>query len=366
MKRFVAVLAFAACLAGGAFAQVLGKIDYLEGDVTITRNGANVKKVDIGTSVENLDVIKTSADGLVSVAFDKASGLTGALQIVHSSTAVIRQEQIAGSSANEVQLLAGSVNLKVKRLAGVKSPVQIRTGTAVLGVRGTEFVTATFNGSVLVACKEGEVFCSSSSEYTVSRNSLDAGASAVPGTMVEVLESGKVNAAGFPEGDFDRNWNEMRDKWKSFQVDLVTENPVGFMNQFVHNWNAHSSRVESGYSALRSNRTLQAWLKAAAAGKGPGGMADQVREKPLVMKDLIAIRPDLMVSLITLYRLEELIPLVPESDMGRRLANGQTVGDFIAAYNRSSRTVADAMSLFAAAEKQYMLRNDGVSPFSEF
>ena len=184
--------------------------------------------------------------------------------------------------------------------------------------------------------------------------------------MVEVLESGKLSTADFPEGDFEENWASIRNKWKEFNVELVAEDPVIFMNQFVTNWNLHSTNVESLYAKLRANKTLQGWLKAAQSGKSAGGMGEWVKEKPLVMKDLIAIRPEMVVSMITWYRLQELVPLVPEAAMDRRLASGQTVRDFIARYNRSSKTVEDAFLLFYAAEKQYMLRNDGVSPFSDF
>ena len=52
--------------------------------------------------------------------------------------------------------------------------------------------------------------------------------------------------------------------------------------------------------------------------------------------------------------------------MGKKLSNGKTVREFIAAYRRDSQKVTLAIALFAAAEKQYMLRNDGISPFSDF
>jgi len=35
-------------------------------------------------------------------------------------------------------------------------------------------------------------------------------------------------------------------------------------------------------------------------------------------------------------------------------------------YNKSIKWVATSFALFNAAEKQYMLRNDGSSPFSDF
>jgi len=128
----------------------------------------------------------------------------------------------------------------------------------------------------------------------------------------------------------------------------------------------YSAKVESGAAILGANPALQKWLKGASSAKPSGTMSDWIKERPPVMKDLIAIRPDMVIAMITLYRIQELVPYLPESSMNRVLMNGQTVKSFVGQFNRSSKTVMDAASLFYAAEKQYMLRNDGLSPFMEF
>lgn len=363
-KTFFAGLILLVTLCSTAGAQVLGKIDYLEGGIEITRNGISVQRIDIGSSVENLDLIKTSKDGLVSIVFDKASGLTGTVQIIAGSTVMLRQDQLSGTSANEIQLLAGSVDLKVKRLAGVKSSVQVRTPTSVLGVRGTQFVVASFNGTALIACEEGEVFCASYSETTATTGRT--GKSSVPGTLVEVLESGALNTGDFPEGDFKKNWNDIQKKWKNYNVELVVADPAQFLNTFTANWSLYSSKVETGVALLRANAVFQKWMKTAGSAIAPGSMGDWIKEKPVVMKDLIAIRPDMVIAMITWNRIQELIPYIPESQMDKKLASGMTVRSFVNQFNKTSKSVTDAASLFYAAEKQYMLRNDGLSPFMEF
>lgn len=367
VKRISAAIVFGASLCFAASAQVLGKIDYLEGSAEITRDGAVVRKVDIGTPVENLDTIKTSADGTVTVSFNKSSGLTGTLQVAPGSTAIIRQDQISGTSSNEVALMAGSVSLKVKRLAGVKSAIQVRTPTSVLGVRGTEFSVSAFNGSSIVACKEGEVACSPDTDYPgTPQRAARVKAASVPGTMVEILESGKVTAADFPAGNFEKNWSDIHKKWKDFNVAQVVSDPVSFLNLYVTNWAQYSSKLDEGASRLRANAVLKAWLKDAANGKTSGSLASWVKERPSVMKDLIDIRGDMMLTVMTWYRLQDLVSSLPASSMGLKLANGQAVKSFVTQFNAASKSVASAIALFTAAEKQYMLRNDGVSPFSEF
>lgn len=366
-KNVIVSAVLCVILASGASAQVIGMIDYLDGSVELTRNGEAVRNVDIGTKVENLDFIKTSADSQVTISFVKSSGLSGTMTIVPGSSALIRQDQISGSGASEIQLMAGSVNLKVKRLVKGESSVQVRTPTAVLGVRGTEFVISTFNGTAIVACKEGEVFCSSSSDMSVSRMSLSAkGTSSVPGTMVEILENGKVNTGAFPSGDFEKNWTELEGKWKSFNVGIVAENAVSYLNQFVPTWNQYATKVTAHFNALHSNATLQQWLKDAAAGKTSGSYATWSKEKPLVVKDLIAMRGDMMIATITMFRIQEILEHIPSAAMNAKLSEGTTIKAFIDLYNRQSKPVFSAITLFNAAEKLYMERNDGVSPFSEF
>jgi hypothetical protein len=367
IRKIAFALALCAGFSGFAFAQVLGKIDYVEGAVEITRNGDILTRVQIGTKVENLDLIKTSADGLASIAFEKGSGLSGSVQIMPSTTAVIRKDQISLAPANEIQVMMGAVNVKVKRLAGITSSVQVRTPSAILGVRGTEFSVASFNGTSIVACKEGEVVCASSSGMSVSRLDLSKpGTSSVPGTMIEVLESGKLNEGSFPSGDFEKNWKEISGKWKDFNVELVVSDPVSFVDRYAAQWSLYSAKVESGLATLRANPVLKAWLRNAATETAPGGISSWVKEKPAVMKDLIAMRGDMVLSILTWYRIQELIPYIPESAKRSKLSNGQTLDSFIGQFNRSSKTVASAFALFTAAEKQYMLRNDGLSPFSEF
>jgi hypothetical protein len=368
MRKNVIVSAIL-CLAAacGASAEVIGTIDYLDGVVELTRNGAAVKNVDIGTKVENLDFVKTSADSQVTISFVKSSGLSGTMTVVPGSSALIRKDQISGSDASEIQLMAGSVNLKVKRLVKGESSVQVRTPTAVLGVRGTEFVVSSFNGTAIVACKEGEVFCASSSEMSVSRMSLSAkGTSSVPGTMVEILENGKVNSGAFPAGDFEANWKELESKWKNFNVGIISEDPVSFLNQFVPTWNQYATKVTAHFNALNSNATLKQWLKDAAAGKTGGSYATWGKEKPLVVKDLISMRGDMMIATITLFRIQDILDHVPSAAMNARLSDGTTIKAFIDLYRRQSKPVFSAITLFNAAEKLYMERNDGVSPFSEF
>ena len=116
-KKTAAVSMLITLVMAFAGAQTLGKVDYIEGSVELTRDGVPVRGIDIGTPIENMDVVKTGGDGSVSISFSPESGLTGTLQIVPGTSALIRSDQISGTTTNEVKLMAGSVNLKDKRIA---------------------------------------------------------------------------------------------------------------------------------------------------------------------------------------------------------------------------------------------------------
>lgn len=367
MRKTVTALFVALALVGVASAQTLGHIEYLEGAVEVTRDGAAVRSVDIGTKIDNLDIVKTDGDSTVTIAFEPASGLTGTVQIVPGTTAIIRQDQIQSKPANDIKLLTGSLKMKVERVAGKNASIQVRTPSTVLGVRGTEFVVATFNGATLVGCSSHSVWCSPYDEVTGTGSaSSSKGVMAEPGTMVSVLDNGSYGPIAYDKARFDASWSEISSKWKTFNEELFSANPVAFIDQFVKNWDTYSAQVLAADKKLRANATLTFWLESAAKKKPLGTLKEWVRERPTVMSDLIDARQPMIPAIITLYRLQELTPLVQDAELGKKLSNGKTVREFIAAYRRDSAKVASAIALFTAAEKQYMLRNDGVSPFSDF
>ena len=131
---------FAALLfAGSAHAADVGLIKVSNGAVEIQRAGARIK-ADVGTSVQVSDVLRTGANGSAGVTFADNSLLS-----IGPNT-VFEIDKYQFDSTTHAGDFQGS--LKQGRLAGIsgkmvkQSPesMKIRTPSAVMGVRGTEFV----------------------------------------------------------------------------------------------------------------------------------------------------------------------------------------------------------------------------------
>ena len=131
----VAALGFAGA-AGGAD---IGLIKVANGSVEIQR-GASKLAARVGTSVQTSDVVVTGADGSAGITFTDNS-----LVSVGPNT-VFAIEKYSFDSTTHAGQFEG--NLRQGRLAAVsgkmvkQSPesMKIRTPSAIMGVRGTEFV----------------------------------------------------------------------------------------------------------------------------------------------------------------------------------------------------------------------------------
>lgn len=348
------------------FARTIGTIEYLEGRVEIIRDGRPLRRLDMGAAIENLDQISTAADSLITVSFLPETRVTGTITVSEKSSTIIRLDKLAGVEANELYLLGGSVAVKVKRLGNTESSFRVRTPTSVLGVRGTEFVAAAFFGNSLVACREGEVYCHASGRSAGMRGDPSNGVSAVPGRVVEIPETGTIKTGAFPDGEFYEQWQSLQDRWRTFHVELISADPVIFIDRLASSWENARDAVLRDAAVLRKNDTASRWLENARRGEKQGTRREWTLERPRVMKDLLTMRPHLVMASIPWLRIQELIPILRTEDQNRVLSNGQTVRAFVRQFDRDSRDFASAMSLFYALEKQYMLRNDGLSPFMDF
>ena len=121
------------------FAADVGLVKVSRGNVQIERNGAKIA-APVGAAVQTSDVILTGADGSAGVTFTDNS------LVSVGPNSVFAIDKYTFDSTTHVGEFEG--NLKKGRLAAIsgkmvkQSPesMKIRTPSAIIGVRGTEFV----------------------------------------------------------------------------------------------------------------------------------------------------------------------------------------------------------------------------------
>ena len=138
-RRWLAVVA-ALGFASAAQAQV-GQIKTARGEVWVDRGGQTLPGR-VGLMLETADTLRTGADGTVGVTMrDDSLVSAGPNSIL--SLARFEFDTVSSQGRFETQLRRGTLAVVTGRIAK-QSPaaVTVRTPTAVLGARGTEFVVA--------------------------------------------------------------------------------------------------------------------------------------------------------------------------------------------------------------------------------
>ena len=129
-------------LAGAAGAAEIGQIKVVKGQVSIERQGKAIPAT-VGVRLQTADVIKTGADGSVGITMDDDSLLSAG-----PNSALSLDRYVFDTATNQgrfdTSLNKGTLAVISGRIAK-QSPdaMTVRTPTAILGVRGTEFVVST-------------------------------------------------------------------------------------------------------------------------------------------------------------------------------------------------------------------------------
>jgi len=140
LARSVALsLVFLTSVTTVAFGADIGQIKVSKGSVSIERAGQSLRG-DVGTRLQDSDIVKTGADGSVGITMTDNSLLSAG---PNSVLALDRYEFDPTTNAGrfDASLQRGTLAVVSGRLAK-QSPdaMTLRTPSATLGVRGTEFV----------------------------------------------------------------------------------------------------------------------------------------------------------------------------------------------------------------------------------
>jgi hypothetical protein len=128
-------------LANMAFAAEIGQIKTAKGQVTIERDGRSLPGT-VGARLQSADVVRTGADSAVGITMDDDSLLSAGPGSVLSLDRYTF-EPTTGQGRFDASLNKGTLAVISGRIAkGSPDAMTVRTPTAILGVRGTEFVVS--------------------------------------------------------------------------------------------------------------------------------------------------------------------------------------------------------------------------------
>ncbi len=129
------------CLAAPAIAADIGQIKISKGQVAIEREGRSLP-APVGTRLQASDVVRTGADGSVGITMDDdcllSAGPNSVLALEHYAF-----DPATRNGRFDAALNKGTLAVISGRIAK-QSPgaMTVRTPTAILGVRGTEFAVS--------------------------------------------------------------------------------------------------------------------------------------------------------------------------------------------------------------------------------
>ena len=133
------ILAAALAIAAPAMASDAGLVKVSKGDVRIERAGGSVAAT-VGTAVQPSDVIVTGADGLAGLTFSDNS-----LVSLGPNSRFSIDKYRFDSTTNEGQFESSLTKGRLAAISGKmvkQSPeaMKVKTPSAIMGVRGTEFI----------------------------------------------------------------------------------------------------------------------------------------------------------------------------------------------------------------------------------
>ena len=135
----------------------VGTVTIIKGKATVTRQNRKTQKIKVGTPIYQNDNIKTAVGGKLRVVFIDRSiisvGSNSSLTITEYVFSPAKKERAGG-----IRLAWGKVKCFVNNLTGYrKKKFEVRTNTAVIGVRGTIFLVEYTDAMTKVAAFENAI-----------------------------------------------------------------------------------------------------------------------------------------------------------------------------------------------------------------
>jgi hypothetical protein len=335
----------------GGESTILGIIGYMDGEVDVFRDGEYIpwQQVTIGLKMEKYDLMETDTGSYAEVELDSPISSGTLLKINENTAFYFDFNQQSGRKQANVNLLAGSLGMKVQKLTGT-GEVTVSTESAVMGVRGTDFrVTTAPDGSILVTCVEGEVAC---------RNKKGEQFSAKPGQAVEQEQDEELRSLFIDAADIET----FEKQWLDQKIEAFLAGSLGALKRYVPTYNEYKKRFNDAYADLMEyNGVFQRWEQY-SAGEGPD-MGSAVKDKVAVSTAVFKMRSIMFLFEHVFYRIWGISGLY---DAGRvetgRLWSGYTTEDFFRDFKREEKNLSWKMAQVRHVFKLYSKMSWDISP----
>jgi hypothetical protein len=309
--------------AGGADAgEAIASIDFVDGPFSLTRDGEKVAASGIGDDVYDGDLIATGAGATATLKLGSASGMSGTVTLQPNTSMYFGVDVLKGERQGQVELIAGQIGLKLKKLAG--NPVfTVSVESEVCAVRGTEFdVLSSAEGSILVACSEGEVACDVEGQTS----------SAVPGQAVEKREGEKLARRAFAPADY----ASFKKTWAEGETAAFARNAPRAAKLIAARYLALAEKLAANHDKIAASGALKSWLQEEKGVRPRAGGRTALPDAELRARvaELGPLLADSRVILASMERLaartaalEEIVGSDP-AVTSQLVRPGVTVGDF--------------------------------------
>jgi FecR protein len=321
----------------------------MEGDVAVVRNGAAVDNVAIGLDVENFDLVKTGSDGLAELDLGSPQSPRMTVKVSSDTQFSLEIASLPGSQQTTVNIVGGSISMKVARLSAAQA-VQVKTDTTAMGVRGTDFVvTAPPSGDVLVTCDDGEVVCTDDQGRELH---------AIPGTVVEKRPAELFRAVPVSTADLEG----FRSRWSAERLQNLEQNAFTRIQANVTLYNRLVQELNQAYAELtRSQRIVNKWKDEDRRGR-IGQRNEVAQERRVVGALLVRLRRTQFQLERVIFRLERLKRVHDRGFGAGTLSGGVTTAQFFQRLDSERPDVEQKLAQTRYVTKMYGKRNEGRVP----
>jgi len=349
-RKILLIIACICLLTGTAWSakDIVAQVVFLSGKVQVTRNN-KTETLRIGAQLENFDRIKVDKTGNAEIRIDPKTGISATLKLKAGTTLGLDISAMKSKQKGGVDLIAGSVECKVQKLTSGNS-LDVRTGSANMGVRGTTFqVDVAAGGEVLLTTDEGRVECTTSNGQTL----YSEPGKVVQGTLEEEWANIPVAVSSLAT---------FRSKWMVEKIDAFRADPSRALTQFSTKYEALKIKFVENYKELLANRdVIRKWIKEEEAGN-IGTMMERMNEKKALIGPLFKIRANLFMFERVYLRLSQISEMLGTGVPAGTTEDGRTFQAFLEDFNDEKEELAARVDDVNFIIKLYAKRNDGGFP----